>query len=128
MEEKTICHYCAATSAFVVRSVMSVTRRIKGFFEKLYPEQSPGIPVTFKYDNPDAGEVRIAGSFTGWRPDPMKRKGHGNWEISFRLPEGKYSYKLLSDGNWIKDPGNKKSEPDPFGGENSVIILKAAHE
>ncbi len=70
----------------------------------------------------DAQEVLISGSFNGWSTSglPLIRTGEG-WEIELNLLPGKYLYKFIVDGNWIKAPGNSLSENDGWGAKNSVF-------
>jgi hypothetical protein len=70
----------------------------------------------------DANEVLISGSFNGWSTSglPLKRTGDG-WEIELNLMPGKYLYKFIVDGNWIKASGNALSENDGWGAKNSVF-------
>lgn len=70
----------------------------------------------------DAQEVLVSGSFNGWSTSgfPMKKTQEG-WEIELKLAPGKYLYKFIVDGNWIKDPGNALYEDDGWGGKNSAI-------
>lgn len=70
----------------------------------------------------DAQEVFIAGSFNEWGTSglPMKKTARG-WEIELKLLPGKYLYKFIVDGNWIKAPGNSLAEDDGWGGKNSVF-------
>lgn len=70
----------------------------------------------------DAEEVLISGSFNGWSASgfAMKKTSTG-WEIELNLTPGKYLYKFIVDGNWIKAPGNSLVKEDGSGGENSVF-------
>lgn len=73
-----------------------------------------------------ARAVAVAGDFNGWRPEPLEPTGEGAWRANLPLPPpGSHRYKLLVDGRrWIADPGNLVREPDPFGGANSVLLMK----
>jgi len=75
----------------------------------------------FKYYNPDAEKVYLAGEFNNWKPDDLlMNNNNGEWEIALNLPPGKYQYKFVVDGNWTTDPLNPVVEGD-MG--NSVIII-----
>jgi hypothetical protein len=80
---------------------------------------------TFKIDGfNDAKTVMISGSFNGWNHDGYRMKKINNgWEISLFLKPGKYTYKLVVDGNWVLDPGNKLWEQNEFGTGNSVVWI-----
>lgn len=48
----------------------------------------------------------------------------GVWRGRFEVPNGTYEYKLvLNEADFIADPGNPDSVPDPFGGRNSVLTV-----
>lgn len=47
----------------------------------------------------------------------------GDYQLSLFINAGTYRYKLVVDGYWIPDPNNPLKEPDPFGGENSLLII-----
>jgi 1,4-alpha-glucan branching enzyme len=95
--------------------------------DRANPELVEGGAV-FRYHNPDAKRVYLVGDFNNWSPyaDPMKDiQGDGSWELFFPMAPGLYSYKLVVDGRWIPDPHNPLSEPDGFGGYNSVVKILA---
>jgi len=83
--------------------------------------------VTFSLEADDAGEVFLMGNFNDWNPKihPMKADGNGIWNKTVMIPPGKYEYKFLIDGNWIKDPQNDQTCPNCFGTLNSVFNLTA---
>jgi len=73
---------------------------------------------------PRAKSVQIAGDFNDWQParNPMQRIGDsGVWQTEMKLPQGKYRYRLVVDGQWQQDPYNELTEVNPFGEFNSVI-------
>ncbi|MEM9050952.1 MAG: hypothetical protein AAGC47_02765 [Bacteroidota bacterium] len=85
--------------------------------------QYPGGKTKFFLPNhKDAKEVFISGSFNNWSTSglPMQKTASG-WEIELKLLPGKYLYKFIVDGNWMKAPGNKLAEGDGWGNENSVF-------
>jgi len=76
---------------------------------------------------PRAQSVQIAGDFNNWQPDrnPMERVGEsGVWQTKIRLPQGKYRYRLVVDGQWQQDPYNEQVEMNPYGEYNSIVELK----
>lgn len=81
--------------------------------------------VRFSYQALTAGkyEVGIAGDFTHWKILSLQDFG-GLYLIDFDLKPGRYRYKYIVDGVWKTDPNNELKEPDPFGGENSIIIVQ----
>ncbi len=71
--------------------------------------------------------VHVAGSFNGWAGTvaaggwPLTQSA-GKWTLTRAVPTGKHTYKLvLDEGEWIADPANAATEPDGFGGNNSVL-------
>jgi 1,4-alpha-glucan branching enzyme len=83
-------------------------------------------PVTFDYFNPGAREVFLAGSFNEWSPNgsPMKQNGDGHWSTELILMPGSYEYRLIVDGVWQEDTMAQGFKANPFGGLNSVIVVK----
>jgi chromosome partitioning protein len=76
---------------------------------------------------PRASIVQIAGDFNNWQPakTPMQRIGDsGVWQTKIKLPQGKYRYRLVVDGQWQQDPYNETTEVNPFGEYNSIIEVK----
>jgi chromosome partitioning protein len=76
---------------------------------------------------PRAKSVQIAGDFNNWQPvkNPMEKVGDsGVWQTEMRLPEGRYRYRLVVDGQWQQDPYNEHTEVNPFGEFDSVVDVK----
>jgi len=84
-------------------------------------------PVLLKFTHPTATTVGIAGTFNNWRPEatPMIPLGHGDWMKQLVLPPGVYEYRILVDGEWMSDPHAVETVPNPFGGLNSILRVKA---
>jgi hypothetical protein len=83
--------------------------------------------VAFRYINSGATEVSIIGSFNNWDPvaTPMKRESKGAWTASLHLRPGRYTYKFLVNRKQkIVDPTKTATEPDGFGGSNSVLEIR----
>lgn len=82
--------------------------------------------VVFTAFYPSAGSVHIAGDFNNWQPHltPMKKIDEkGTWQIKMPLSPGSYRYRFVVDGQWQQDPNNETTEPNPFGGLNSVLQI-----
>lgn len=79
----------------------------------------------FKYQPPTAGEhqVGIAGDFTDWEILDLEDSG-GVYSLTLYIENGRYRYKLIVDGIWMPDPANPRTESDPFGGLNSVLVIQ----
>jgi chromosome partitioning protein len=83
--------------------------------------------VVFVTLYPRAESVHIAGDFNNWQPtkNPMERVGRsGVWQLKIKLPQGKYRYRLVVDGQWQQDPYNELTELNPFGEYNSVLEVR----
>lgn len=83
--------------------------------------------ISFSYRNDACSSVSVVGSFNNWDPEstPMLRDKDGGWSAIVVLYPGRYPYKLLIDRKMsIVDPGSDITEPDGFGGTNSVLIVK----
>lgn len=81
--------------------------------------------ITLRFQDPAAGAVAVVGSFNGWSPaeNPMTKKGDV-WELTLSLLPGKYSYRFLVDQKkQVLDPSSKNTEPDGYGGKNSVLVV-----
>lgn len=104
------------------------------------PPAPPCNFVTFEYTDPSASSVWISGTFLvstpggAWPTTPadgalvMERGPGGVWSVEHLVePVGRHSYKLIVDGTrWIADPASEGTEPDGFGGENSVLDVCGA--
>ncbi len=66
-----------------------------------------------------AREVRIAGSFSQWKPLAMKRQRDGSFALTMTVPTGTHEYRFIVDGNWTTDPDNASYVLNPYGGANS---------
>ena len=82
------------------------------------------ISVEFKLVAREAKSVALAGSFNGWnaKKTPMS-KNSDVWQAKVELSRGRYEYRFVVDGKWVSDPSAKESAANPFGGDNSVLIL-----
>ncbi len=71
----------------------------------------------------NAKKVYLAGTFNNWSTfqTPMQFCDSG-WIASVKLLPGKYSYKYITDNNWMEDPNNKHKENDGFGNINSILF------
>jgi hypothetical protein len=82
--------------------------------------------VTFRFEEPGAKSVALVGSFNGWSPQNhrLQKRDAKTWEITLSLAPGRYAYRFLIDQKkQVLDPSTKLTEPDGFGGQNSVVIV-----
>lgn len=84
----------------------------------------PQLFVTFRLEATEATDVRLAGSFTNWKPDyELHETAPGIWTITLPLSLGVHDYAFVVDGqHWVPDPYAPHVD-DGFGGTNSRIAL-----
>jgi 1,4-alpha-glucan branching enzyme len=83
-------------------------------------------PLTeFKLFAPAAQEVFLVGDFCNWQGDdcPMRRLKDGSWKKSLKLNQGRYEYRFVVDGHWWTDPENPQRQENPYGQDNSVLVI-----
>jgi alpha-amylase/alpha-mannosidase (GH57 family) len=83
----------------------------------------------FSMKEPSAKSVHLAGDFNAWSQTALPladEDGDGVWTVVVKLDPGTYEYKFVIDGGvrWVEDAGNPDSVSDPYGGKNSVIVVK----
>jgi len=100
--------------------------------KKRSPEPAAARPaektsVEFILNLPQAQSVAVAGSFNNWEParTPLRKTDQGIWRTTAPLPAGRYEYRFVVDGEWLADPAAKESMPNPYGGQNSIKVVKA---
>ena len=100
---------------------------INGKLADYYGVNQMSDAVVFVTLDPRAKGVQIASDFNNWQPNqtPMEKIGtSGVWQTKIRLPQGKYRYRLVVDGQWQQDPYNHRTEVNPFGEYNSILEVK----
>ena len=83
--------------------------------------------VTFQYEDASASAVSVVGSFNGWSPEThrLQKSPEGKWELTLSLAPGRYPYRFLIDQKkQVLDPSTGLTEPDGYGGQNSVVVVK----
>lgn len=81
----------------------------------------------FSFHAPSAKSVYIAGDFNNWTPSEeyLFTKNHqGNWTKRLTLQPGRYRYRLIIDDVWQEDPNSQEYEPNPYGGQNSILTVE----
>jgi len=94
--------------------------------DRVYGVRQTSQGILFLQPAPDAKQISIAGDFNNWNPTatPMNRDVNlGIWQVCVPVPPGRYQYRLVIDGTWVKDPYNNCVETDPFGEMNSVVEI-----
>ncbi len=107
-------------------------KRVSGMkgIRKEYLESNMSCKVTFmvlKEAAGDAKRIALIGDFNDWDKDdmPMKRLRNGNFEISLELLSNReYRFRYLIDGSrWENDWCADRYEPNPYGCDDSVVII-----
>ena len=85
------------------------------------------LPVRLELVKPGARTVGVAGSFNSWSPErsPMVPLGDGRWVKELTVSPGRYEYLFVADGQWLPDPSAKEAVQNPYGGQNSVLVIPA---
>jgi len=53
----------------------------------------------------------------------MRRLKDGSWKKSLKLNPGRYEYRFVVDGHWWTDPENPDRQENPYGQDNSVLVI-----
>lgn len=98
---------------------------VNSVFESNFPIIK-GNMVQFRLKDNGFNNISVAGTFNQWNSQENKLiKNRDYWEttIEITLP-GQYYYKFVVDNQyWIEDSENPNSEPDFYGGVNSVFEI-----
>ena len=71
--------------------------------------------------------VSVIGDFNEWKPgiDKLAPGAGGSFALDLPLSPGQYRYKfVLNEKDYVPDSANAHSEPDGYGGLNSVMTVK----
>ena len=83
--------------------------------------------IHFELHAPGADQVELLGSFNDWKTGDVVLTGpdaSGHWTADVELPEGRYEYIFLVDGErWVADPRATIHRPDGFGRVNTIITV-----
>lgn len=92
--------------------------------EPAAPIAAPITPkIRLEISKPGAQSVAVAGSFNSWKPEQASTTGSGGWVKELTIGPGRYEYMFVVDGQWMADPNAKEFAPNPFGGQNSVLVV-----
>jgi hypothetical protein len=131
LEQKAVFHF-NENDVFLVGDNRSITPGYVDNEKIIFGTNNFKKPQCFQYNHGEAhfylpgylkyGDAYIAGSFNNWDPafTPLQKVDSG-WVVSLPLSPGKYFYKYLIDGNWMKDPNNNLREDDGQGNINSAV-------
>lgn len=100
-------------------------QRTEEKIELIYGPRAVEHGVVFVVAAAGANSVRIAGDFNDWNPDrtPMQPLRDGAFFARLPLGPGRYNYRYVVDGHWMRDPANPRMEMNPYGEMNSVLEL-----
>jgi len=80
--------------------------------------------VNFNLFGVKADKVFVVGDFNKWdRTKHRMKKEKSGWKLSMKIAAGEYKFKYLADGNWLNDPAAHKYVGNPYGGEDSVVVV-----
>lgn len=70
------------------------------------------------------GDLFVAGSFNGWQPRPMIRRGD-SWTIRLELPAGYHEFAFVDGrGRWFVPEGIPGRRPDGMGGWVVAVVVR----
>jgi 1,4-alpha-glucan branching enzyme len=97
--------------------------------KKQYLKSKSICKVTFYLPDAIEGqEAFIVGDFNDWdeAATPMQRLKDGRFKVTLELDKDKeYQFRYLVDGEWHNDWEADKYLPNPFSGDNSVVVTTA---
>jgi 1,4-alpha-glucan branching enzyme len=101
--------------------------------KKQYLKSKPEVKVTFSLPSAVQGEtVYLVGDFNEWNESatPMKKQKDGSFSVTLNLSkENEYQFRYLVNGTeWHNDWEADKYVPNPYSGDNSVIVTQEAEE
>ena len=117
----------ATAKRMVTKGTVSVSPQKKKTATKASAKKTKSVaPSTeFTLFAPEATEVYLVGDFNDWNGANyrMRRFKDGTCKKSVKLRPGRYEYRFIVDGNWWTDPKNELRQQNPYGSENSVIVV-----
>lgn len=80
--------------------------------------------VTFVWNGQEGEDVNLVGDFTGNWKEPIRadHKGGPRYEVEIRLPQGKYYYKYIVNGQWRHSTASP-AERDDKGNVSNIIVI-----
>lgn len=87
------------------------------------------VKVTFyTHKMPEADSVYLVGDFNDWNESShaMSKLKDGRFKLMVKLePDKEYQFRYLVDGEWHNEWEADKYVPNPFSGDNSVIVTSS---
>nr|XP_025658955.1 phosphoglucan phosphatase LSF1, chloroplastic isoform X3 [Arachis hypogaea] len=83
----------------------------------------PTHAVTFVWNGHEEDDVTLVGDFTANWKEPLKAVYQGaRHEVEVKLPQGKYYYKFIVNGEWMHSTASPE-ESDDRGNINNIIVI-----
>lgn len=85
--------------------------------------------VLFVYPGSAEDRVAIACEWNRWSPsaNPLTHDPRtGLHQAILPLGPGHHRYRLVVNGQWLTDPHNERTSPNPFGEEDSIVVVQQA--
>lgn len=85
--------------------------------------------VLFVFPAGPEARVALATDLNGWSTSAHVLRYNPELaahEILVPFPPGRHRYRYVVSGEWITDPNNPLTEPNPFGGLDSVVDVRTA--
>ncbi len=81
--------------------------------------------IRFVWPDKNVDTIFLVGDFNQWneKSHPLRRTETRDFELELEIPPGKYRFKYLVDGVWWNDPDAEEYAPNPWGSEDSVILV-----
>lgn len=120
--EEVVMRRLVLTAFLLAVLVLPLTAEVSWTLE----EDGQTVTVTWVYEDPDAQEVYIAGTFNSWDPQAtlMTKEEGGRWTYTRQFSiNDTVQYKFVVDGNWVTDETAPDFKDDGFGGKNSYLNL-----
>jgi chromosome partitioning protein len=123
----TYCSRCAGFEDYKALAAEVLEMEPRTLAEQSTPAAPMATPdgVVFSLAAPGAQRVQLCGDFNNWtlQESDMAPSG-GVWRTVMKLAPGRYRYRYVVDGVWQSDPLNQEAEPAPYGGRNSVLVVR----
>jgi 1,4-alpha-glucan branching enzyme len=92
---------------------------------KAYSKDRRNCRVTFSLPTETGAQsVHLVGDFNEWSrtSHPIPRRKDGRFSLTLSLRPGRYAFRYLMDGaRWANDEAADAYEPNPYGGDNSIV-------
>ncbi|KAK1283555.1 hypothetical protein QJS10_CPB21g00301 [Acorus calamus] len=81
------------------------------------------IPITLMWEGDNCSSVEVSGLDIGWgQRIPLKfDEKHGHWTLERKLPEGRFEYKYIVNGEWTCNKNEMVTSPDGNGHVNNYV-------